>query len=370
MSTFHPTTLVFPHPVAPEPGTLTEVAPGVLWLRLALPFALDHVNVYLLEDGDGWAALDTGLGDDATRAVWESVIDGRRITRIVATHFHPDHIGNVGWLAEKFDAPLLMSRTEYLFTMTLRGNLDALRSPAQLDFYERNGLAGEAKEAVTGRGHSYLRMATGMPTRFQRLVAGESIDIGGRTLEVLTGGGHAPEQVMLHCRSEKLFFPADQVLARISPNVSVWAWEPAANPLGDYMTSLAALHEVPDDVYVLAAHNLPFHGLHTRLDELMAHHTERCAGIAAACAEPRSGAEIVPVLFRRALDAHQTGFAFGEVMAHINYMLRRGELVAAAPGGVVQARHRPPDRWAARRRRVPRSTRRFLVACSEARARR
>ena len=337
MSSIRETSLSFPHPTAPEPGSLTEVAPGVLWLRLALPFALDHVNVYLLEDGDGWAALDTGLGDATTRAVWERVLEGRRLTRIIGTHFHPDHMGQTGWLAEKCGPELLMSRTEYLFTVMLRGNMEAIRSPAHLAFFEQNGLGGEAKDAVTGRGHSYLKMTTGVPTTYRRLVAGESIDIGGRSFEVLTGGGHSPEQVMLLCRADKLFFPADQVLARISPNVSVWAWEPAADPLGDYMRSLHALHEVPDDVYVLAAHNLPFHGLHTRLDELIAHHVERCGRIAQATREtPLSAADIIPLLFRRALDAHQTGFAFGEVMAHVNYMLNRRELVAAEPDGNVR----------------------------------
>jgi glyoxylase-like metal-dependent hydrolase (beta-lactamase superfamily II) len=344
MSSTAPADLVFPWPEPPEPGTLTEVAPGVLWLRLALPFALNHVNVYLLADGDGWAALDTGLGDEVTRAVWESVFAGRlhgkRLTRIIATHFHPDHIGQLGWLAEKFDAELLMSRTEYLFAMMLRGNLEAIGSPAHLSFFARHGLDAEATDAVAGRGHRYLHMTTGMPTTFQRLAAGDSIDIGGRKLEVFTGGGHAPEQVMLLCRDENLFFPADQVLARISPNVSVWGWEPAADPLGDYLESLKALRaEIPGDVLVLAAHNLPFGGAHPRLEGLIEHHAERCARIAAACVEPRSAAEIVPVLFRRALDAHQTGFAFGEVMAHINYMLRRGELIQAeASGGVERVR--------------------------------
>jgi glyoxylase-like metal-dependent hydrolase (beta-lactamase superfamily II) len=144
MSTTAPADLVFPYPEPPDPGTITEVAPGVLWLRLALPFALDHVNVYLLEDDGGFATLDTGLGDERTRAVWESVLSrqlgGKRLTRIVGTHFHPDHIGQLGWLAEKFDAELLMSRTEYLFATMLRGNLEAIRSPAHLAFFERHGL--------------------------------------------------------------------------------------------------------------------------------------------------------------------------------------------------------------------------------------
>ena len=334
--------LVFPHAEPPAPGEIVEIAPGVLWFRLALPFALDHVNVYLIDDGDGWAVLDTGLGDAATVAAWEAALAGklrgRPLTRLIGTHFHPDHVGLAGWLTERFDLELLMSRTEYLFTVMLRGNLDAIESPAHLAFFRRHGLDEPAIEALVGRGHSYLRMTTGMPSTYRRLVAGETIDIGGRQFDVLTGGGHAPEQVMLLCRDEGLFFPADQVLARITPNISVWAWEPAADPLGDYMSSLASLPlQVPSGVLVLPAHNLPFRGAHVRLRELTAHHEERCARIAAACATTAlSAAEIVPVLFRRPLDAHQTGFAFGEVLAHINYMLSRGELVIADETGGVQ----------------------------------
>jgi glyoxylase-like metal-dependent hydrolase (beta-lactamase superfamily II) len=310
-----------------------EVAPGVLWLRLALPFALDHVNVYLIEDGAGWAVVDTGLGDDRTRLVWERVIarelGGRPLTRIICTHFHPDHVGQVGWLSARDGLELWMPRTEYYFSMMLqaKSNLDALDSPSHLAFFRRHGLDEAATDALIHRGHAYLKMTTGLPSSFRRIAPGMQIDIGGRAFEVFTGGGHAPEQAMLLCREERLFFAADQVLARISPNISVWAWEPNADPLQDYLHSLAALREaVPEDAFVLAAHNLPFIGLHERIDELARHHAERCARVSTACETPRSAAEIVPFLFKRTMDAHQTGFAFGEALAHINYMLGRDEL--------------------------------------------
>lgn len=344
MSNIATPTLAFPHAAAPAPGGVVEVAPGVLWLRLALPFALDHVNIYLIEDGAGWAVLDTGLGDTVTRDIWERVIAeelrGRALTRVIVTHFHPDHAGQAGWLCERYGLPLLMPRTEYLFAMMLQSpnNPEALNSPAHRGFFRRHGLGEESTEALIGRGHAYLRMTTGMPTSYLRLLAGGTIDIGRRRFEVFTGGGHAPEQAMLLCREDKLFFSADQVLARISPNVSVWAWEPAADPLREFLASLGDLRiKIPDDVLVLPAHNLPFRGLHTRVDELIRHHDERCGRIADACATPRTAAEIVPVLFARAMDAHQTGFAFGEVLAHINYMLGRGELRIAGPAdGLLQ----------------------------------
>ncbi len=313
----------------PEPGRVREVAPGVLWARFALPFLLNHVNVYLVEDEGGWAAFDTGLGDDVTKAAWEAVfagaLHGQKLTRIVCSHFHPDHVGLVGWLTQRFAAPLSMPRAEFLMTRVLEDRVMA----ADPGFYAERGLEVGAGGRVAGDGHEYLKLVTGLPTRFHRLVAGETLRIGGRDFTVHTGGGHAPEQGMLHCASDGLFFPADQVLLRISPNISVGSMEPDANPLGEYLASLAGLgRAIPGDVLVLPGHGVPFTGLHARMGELAEHHAGRCAQIAEAARQaPRTAAELLPVLFKRQMDAHQTGFAFGEVLAHVNYMRRRGELV-------------------------------------------
>jgi glyoxylase-like metal-dependent hydrolase (beta-lactamase superfamily II) len=159
-------------------------------------------------------------------------------------------------------------------------------------------------------------------------VAGDTLRFGRREFEVLTGGGHAPEQVMLLSRADGIFFSSDQVLARISPNVSVSAIDPEGDPLGLYMRSLDALRSVvPGDVLVLPGHNLPFRGLHDRISELQHHHELRCAEILKACRHgPKSAAELVPVIFHRPLDPHQTSFAFSEVLAHVNYMWRQSRL--------------------------------------------
>lgn len=340
-----PPALRFPHPAPPAYGEPVEIAPGVLWVRLALPYRLDHVNIYLIEDGGGWAVLDTGLGDDRTRAVWEALLAGplagRRLTRLIVTHYHPDHVGLAGWLTTRHGIPLHMSQTEYLFSLSLQHVPGDFGAAAQREFYRQGGLSDEMADEVVGRGHNYLRSTTGLPSSYKRLLAGETLTVGGREFRILTGGGHAPEQVMLLSAADGLFFGADQVLARISPNVSVWASEPEADSLGLYLASLSALRrEVPEDVLVLAAHNLPYYGLHTRIDELSRHHAVRCAEIeAAARAAPLTAAEIVPVLFRRRLDAHQTGFAFGEVLAHLNYMVRGGRLARLrGPDGIERFR--------------------------------
>ncbi|HUB16387.1 MAG TPA: MBL fold metallo-hydrolase [Acetobacteraceae bacterium] len=325
--------LVFPHAQAPEPGSVIEITPGVLWFRLPLPYRLDHVNIYLIEDDDGWAVLDTGLGTAACRAAWDAILAGplagQRLTRMVVTHYHPDHVGLAGWLTERFGLPLAMPRPEYLYSLALQYAPGDLGADAFRPFYRRHGLSDEITELVLSRGHEYLRRTTGVPTTYHRLQHGDVLCVGARDFQVLTGGGHALEQAMLVRPVENLFFAADQVIARISPNVSVHAMEPDLDALGIYLRSLRALREaVPPEVLVLPGHGLPFLGLHTRIDELIAHHAQRCGLIADACrGRPPSVAELVPHVFHRELDAHQTGFAFGEVLAHVNHMLGAGELI-------------------------------------------
>jgi len=328
----HAPALIFPNAQPPVPGTLVEIAPGVRWFRLPLPYRLDHVNIYLIEDDDGWMVLDTGLGTDACRTTWESILSGplsgQRLTSMIVTHLHPDHVGLAGWLANRFDLPLSMPRPEYLYSLALQYAPGDLGADMHRPFYRRHGLSPEITEAVLSRGHEYLRRTTGVPTTYHRIQHGDQLHIGARAFQVITGGGHALEQAMLYKPDERLFFAADQVIARISPNVSVHAMEPDLDALGIYLRSLSGLRDtVAKDVLVLPGHGLPFYGLHIRIAELLEHHAQRCDAIAGACEQqPLSVAELVPHVFHRILDEHQTGFAFGEVLAHVNHMLTQGRL--------------------------------------------
>jgi glyoxylase-like metal-dependent hydrolase (beta-lactamase superfamily II) len=320
--------LSFPFAEPPATGEVIEVAPGVLWTRLPLPYRLDHVNIYLIDDGDGWAVLDTGIGDDRSREAWQSLLSGplagRRITRLIVSHYHPDHIGLAGWLCQKLDIPLATSQTSYLGCINISLRPGALDAKPYRDFYERHGMSPDAVDSVTSQGHHYLKMVTPLPPTFLRLVDGETLTLGGRDFAVMSGDGHAPEQLMLYCRQDNFFLAADQVIARISPNISVWAVEPDGDPLGLYLRSLHSIREnVPAETLVLPGHQLPFHGLHARCDELAGHHAARCRLIDEACREkPLTVAEIVPILFSRALDPHQMSFAFSEAHAHVNRMIR------------------------------------------------
>ena len=336
-----PSKLTFPIATPPAPGSVTDIAPGIRWLRLPLPYRLDHVNIYLIENDGGWTALDSGLGTpdcmDAWQAALAGPLKGQGLKSLIVSHFHPDHVGLAGWLCKTYNLDLTMPRPEYLHSLVLQCAPADYGEEVFRPFYQRHGLSAEATEIVLSRGHEYLKRTTGVPASYHRIKHGDTLAVGDRDFTVLTGGGHALEQAMLYRQTERLFLAADQVIARISPNVSVHPMEPDLDALGIYLTSLRAIRDSVDpDVLVLPGHGLPFHGLHDRVEELIVHHGLRCGEIAAACRDvPLSVAEIVPFLFTRPLDAHQTGFAFGEVLAHVNHMLGRQELWLETDAGGV-----------------------------------
>ena len=288
--------------------------------------------------------LDTGIDDAPTRATWEALLDGplaaRPLTRVLVTHYHPDHMGLAGWLCERFGLPLLMSQTEYLVSLNIHLDPGALNAEPYRSFYRSHGLDDGTTERLLTGGHRYLRMISGLPRTFRRLIAGELLQIGGRTFEVLTGGGHAPEQVMLFCPAENLLLCADQVLARISPNISVQAMDPEGDPLGIYLRSLASLKRDMPGGRAGAARAQSAVRRTARASTSSAPTTRRAAAQSkGACRRgPCTAADLVPVVFRRVIDdPHQMGFAFSEVLAHVNYMLRADRLrpVAGGPAGIA-----------------------------------
>ncbi len=322
--------LRFPVADPPGPGQTLEIAPGVHWLRMPLPFALDHINLWLIEDGPGWTIVDTGYAMAETKARWARIfaerLDGRPVTRIVVTHYHPDHIGLAGWLAERWRAPLWITEKEWLHAHVMsRGSDDFTAS--RREFARRAGLDAASSELFGEHGKGYRRGVPSVPPSFQRLADGMTIAIGGREWRVIVGEGHAPELACLHCAEAGVLISSDQVLPRISPNISVQAHEPDGDPLARYLASLATLRAaVPAEALVLPSHNLPFFGLHARIDMLAAHHRARCEEILAACERPHSAVDLLPLLFRRPLDRHQTAFALGEALAHLHYLTGQGAL--------------------------------------------
>jgi glyoxylase-like metal-dependent hydrolase (beta-lactamase superfamily II) len=341
-----PIPLRYPVATPPRPGEAAAIAPGIFWLRMPLPFALDHINLWLLADGPGWTIVDTGYAMPETIAAWERIfgatLEGRPVGRLVVTHYHPDHIGLAQWLAERCRAPLWITEKEWLHArMMSRDAADF----AQLrrDYARRAGLAAAASEVFGERENSYRRGVPAVPAAFHRLADGMSFEIGGREWRVVVGEGHAPEHACLYCPEGQVLIAGDQVLPRISPNISLQPQEPGGDPLARYLASLRRLRRaVPAAVLVLPSHGLPFYGLHERIDGLIAHHAARCGEIVAACARPQSAADLLPLLFRRNLDRHQTAFALGEALAHLAFLANDGTLVRRHdPDGVERFAHPP-----------------------------
>lgn len=312
-------------------GPMIEMSPGLLGQRLPLPFALDHVNVWTLEDGAGRTLIDTGIADDPTRQFWDERLRNdladRPLTRVIATHFHPDHIGLAGWLCARTGAAFWTTRTEWLMARVLAHDTSDAFVEAGRQFDHRAGLDPERIEARARRGNLYRTRAVAPPPTANRIEEGDDIVIGGERWRVLIGRGHAPEMICLFSAERGILIAADQILQKISPNISVWPAEPDADPLKDYIDSLEPFRDLPEDTLVLPSHGQPFHGLHARIDQLIDHHRDRLERAVEAAGDGRTAIEIMPALFERQLDDHQLGFALGEALAHLNHLVFKGALV-------------------------------------------
>ena len=322
----------------PAVGTTLEVAPGVRWLRMLLPFQLDHINLWLLRDRidgvDGWSIVDCGISNDTTRAAWEQIfaneLDGLPVLRVVVTHMHPDHIGLAHWLTEKWNVRLWISATDHHTAQLASSGIAAIGGETTARFMASHGLtAPEAQAKIKARTNYYASMVPQVPASFRCLLDGDVLQVNGHAWVCQVGYGHAPEHMALHCPSLGTLISGDMVLPRISTNVSVYEGEPESNPLRLYLDSIIRMKAaLPADVLVLPSHGRPFKGLHTRVDQLVAHHDERLADVITACTEaPQCAADLLMILFRRHLDLHQTTFAMGESVAHLHLLWLEGRLV-------------------------------------------
>ena len=334
-------TLHYPFPHAPESGSLTEVADGVLWLRMPLPFQLDHINLWLLRDGVGWVIVDTGFPDDAVRATWSAIIDrlDGPVTGIVVTHFHPDHLGLADWLMQKTGAPLWMSSSEFLTAHVVWSEVGGHGARFMVEQFRAHGLDAERLAKFEKRGSGYRKAVPALPQHYRRLMAGDTLTVNGKKWQIMIGHGHSPEHVALYCPELDVLISGDMLLPRISTNISVFAATPEANALGWFLDSLATMAvEIPGSALVLPSHGLPFRGVQPRVAALQAHHAERLDALESSCDQaPQSAAGLLDVLFNRALDTHQTMFAMGEAIAHLNYLEQASRLTRSIDAdGVIR----------------------------------
>ena len=314
----------------PAPAEAVEVGPGVFWLRMPLPFALDHINLWLLRDGNEWTLVDCGVNSRATIELWERLIGnhlhGTRIGRLVVTHYHADHVGLAGWHARRWDAPLWMTEGEYLTALALYYETPGHHRGSMFDLFRAHGLEERRIDAMKSFSGAYPRLITELPHTFRRIMPDEELAIGGRRWRVLAGYGHAPEHASLYCDELEIMIAGDMVLPRISTNISARPVEPDGDQLARFLESLQRFTALPQSTLVLPSHGLPFRGLHGRLAQLQSHHAERLGELRAACSEPRCAADLVPILFRRALDDRAWYFAMGECIAHLNHLMYEGSV--------------------------------------------
>jgi glyoxylase-like metal-dependent hydrolase (beta-lactamase superfamily II) len=329
-----PATLDHPVSTPPAPGEVIEIAPRIRWLRMPLPFALDHINLWLLADDDGTTLVDCGFGDSPTRALWErhfaTTLASSPIRRIVATHYHPDHLGNAAWLSQRFaGAPVAMTSSEYLTAHTVAEASGGHTMGATVELFRRHGMADADLAALESRGNRYRNGVPELPESFIRLHEGSTRRAGGVTWRVIEGFGHSPEHASLHSSERGVLIAGDMLLPKISTNVSVGPVEPDSDPLALFLRSLTAFEALPPDTLVLPSHGLPFRGIALRVAQLRAHHAARLAELEdaiKASTAPLTAAALVPVLFRRELDVHQRYFAMGEAIAHLNHLWHAARL--------------------------------------------
>ncbi|KPF79646.1 MBL fold metallo-hydrolase [alpha proteobacterium AAP81b] len=317
----------------PDHGELIEVAAGIFWLRMPLPFGLDHINLWALDDGDGptggWAIVDTGVNMPRTRGYWEGLFAGamaaKPVKRVIVTHYHPDHIGLAGWLCRRFGVDLEITRGEFLLARMLC--LDTAEAPPEeaVAFSVRAGWPPEAIAAMRAKSWgSFSKVIATLPLGFRRLRDGDTTRIGNRDFRIVMGNGHSPEHACLV--ADDVMISGDQVLPRITSNVSVYPTEPYADPLGDWLASIERLRALDPALLVLPAHNEPFTGLHVRLAQLAADHADKLEKLAAFCAEPRTAYESFATLFRKPIGENDLGIATGEAVAHLHWLEARGRV--------------------------------------------
>jgi glyoxylase-like metal-dependent hydrolase (beta-lactamase superfamily II) len=326
----HPTVLDYPFATPPAPAEAQEVAPRVLWIRMPLPFALDHINLWLLREDDGFTLVDCGYGDAPTRELWtrhfDSTLRGEPIVRIVATHCHPDHLGNAAWLAQRFGCTVTMAQAEYLAAHAIIDERATFGVRDTCALFRAHGLEEEHLAALEARGNRYKRGVPEAPSRFDRLLAGDVIAAGGHAWRVIPGFGHSPEHAALHAPSAGVLISGDMLLPKITTNVAVWPSEPDADPLARFLGSLTAFEALPPDSLVLPSHGLPFRGIALRIAHLRAHHAARLDELHAALAAAGTPRSAAAMLFRRPLDLQQRYFAMGEAIAHLNHLWHAGRV--------------------------------------------
>lgn len=321
--------LRYPFPNPPDAGQVVAVADGVFWARLALPMALDHVNAYVLDDGDGWTVFDTGFDDPATRDAWTALLagplNGKPVRRVIASHHHPDHIGLAGWFQAQ-GAELWTTRTAWLMARMMVLDEQDRPNRETLEFWRRSGMDADIlAQRATERPFNFCDRVAPLPLGYHRVTDGDVVHAGARDWVVRLGQGHAPDQITLWSTNCNLVLGADQLLPSISANLGVYATEPDADPVAEWLASCQALQAfAQDDHLVLPGHKLPFTGLPLRLHQMIENHHGALKRLHRHLSEPHRAGECFAPLFKREITPAVYGLALVEAVAHLNHLTATG----------------------------------------------
>jgi len=315
----------------PDQGETMDIADGVVWLRMPLPFSLKHINLWLLRDEAGWVIVDTGVDTRTSRGVWQQTFAGAMrddpASHVVATHLHPDHVGCAGWLVDHFDVDLWMTRDEYMLCRILVADTGRIAPEEGIRFYASAGFTDEQLAVYKSRFGMFGKFVHALPEAYKRMSDGDVLRFAGADWDVIVGNGHSPEHACLYDADRNILIAGDQLLPTISSNVSVWPTEPLANPLQDWFDSLEKLQQrLPEDVLVLPAHGKPFRGAHFRLRELAKDHEDRLTDLLEICASPKRVVDLFPSLYRTTIDDDNRIMATGEAVSHLNYLCANGDM--------------------------------------------
>lgn len=324
--------LRYPFDAPPDRGAAVEVADGILWMRLPLPMKLDHVNVYALDDGDSWTVIDTGFASKLGREIWGALMSGplggKPVTRVIVTHHHPDHVGLAGWFQTDHGADLITTRTAWLFSRMLTLDRQEVLPPETLAFYRSAGMAQRIyDQRLEEKPFNFADVVAPMPLGFTRIRQGDSIVMGGRTWDIHIGNGHAPEHATFWSRDDDIVISGDQILPSISPNLGVYATEPMADPVADWIEACERLSALARPGHlVLGGHKLPFTGLAMRMRQLIDNHHGALSRLIDHLDEPRSAAECFAPLFKRSIGDGEYGLALVEAVAHVSHLYQTGQV--------------------------------------------
>lgn len=324
----HSPALEFPWNAPPATGTVSEVVPGLLWARLPLPFRLNHVNVWLLEENDGWTVIDTGCATPELMAAWETLLAGPMrglpVRRVIATHGHVDHIGLAGWMVERFDAEFVGTFAEWIWARMSHMHDVPGSHATHHSYLLRHGFDEDVAVRMVESRHRYIDLATPIPGAITEIREGQTLRVGNRDWRVIVTRGHAFEHASLYDAESQVLIAGDHLLPKISPVIAVYEMTPNADPLGDYLASFPQFSGMPANTLVLPSHGMPYRGIHRRIAELRAHHRQRLDEVADALSEWTTALELSRTLFPHVEGPDSVGFALGETLAHVNHLLAQG----------------------------------------------